>query len=1383
MSGHQNHSNSLFSGKSFSRIYHYHIRKTGGTSLNYAFFRLSGEDPKQLYARINEHGAVTSGGIRYVGWRRPLIAAGDWDYGFAHAAFHNIGVPDGTYTFTVLRDPAARVLSHYKMLLHMRDHEPQHPGYLKEASWIEAGFDGFLERMDRRELLRQVFMFSREMNVDEALQRLAWVDRVLLLDDQFKADLNALRGEVGLDLEYVHERAAKAEFQPSDDQRARLRELLEPEYRLYDEMTRQLRPALAVTNPTTESVTMNETPRNTPNPADPVESAYRDLWKKKLSDEEWLKNDGRGRVEYAANLLRGALRPEHRVLDIGCGRGTLGIKLGRRDGIFGVDLAPEAVAKAKEVYEDAKVVNIDAEPLPWPDNTFEFVVYLDVIEHVFDPRVGLREIKRVLKPGGKLLLSTPNILAHIDKMRETKRFPKTSGDPEPYDGGHLHFFTYQDIYDLLKFTGFAESQHASPKGNDPNYEFSDKMVWVVGTKGVEPEPGRGTTNEQTNPQESAQPDPTPATTPEKSVNVNTRKAFDVPVAVVAYNRPDHTRQVLESLQDYGVERLYLFADAPKTPEHAETVGQTRELLRSVDWTKVELIERKRNFGLAKSIVAAANHVFAKHDRLLLLEDDIVPFPSLFPFLEAALEKYAANPRVTGISGYGVPQPDAVKQRYPYDAWFFPRISSWGWATWKRAWQRFDPNLPKLVDEAARANLDLTLGGTDLVRNLQHALDGRDIWTMNWMIRSMLDEGVFLYPVESHVRNVGMDGTGLHCGVTDKFNVQPPSRTPDRLPDEIVIDPDLAKTFYSFYDKKGTQRNLNVDTIGPFPVKRLTADNSTAQAENSPTQVNGNGAAIANGTGASTKGNGASASGLDDPNVLIEIAVREMEGGDATSALAKLDIVLEAEGAIPNLNLVRAICLQRLGRIDDALHATRAELAAHVYNRDAQMYEQVLIRQLQTKTETPANSSVDNGFHGYNMAANGKEVAESAPSSKPQDLPRKPAIEVSTPNYLDRCNPDLVVFISDEPRSREAKLAHGLKQAGKQVVLLYKQAPTFDPARFFVESLPYTTPAEAVQLAQTWQPLAFHVFANWNFETAKAVIEAHPGPVLFDDYDVMTGMLQDEVIAWKHPGKPAAERYCLENADGLVARHLELRYLRRTIGFNLPPVLFAVDGCWADPALRAEGKLSSEDGSVHFTTVGNLNPGTPGAKPNEVYVYELAGILAANRQHYHIHPSHSGTYEKTLTGLNQRPFSDQEREFIHLHEPLPPQELVPAISRYDYGLHVLSRNVDLQSERFTARKPEYAAANKLYDFMDAGLRILAHSGRFQQFLIQRYGFGQILPSFAALHSFGVPKPVPEIPESLRVDAIARRLVLFYERIGAGVKPVRGQCKQQPAFVGE
>jgi SAM-dependent methyltransferase len=79
-----------------------------------------------------------------------------------------------------------------------------------------------------------------------------------------------------------------------------------------------------------------------------------------------------------------------------------------------------------------------------------------VIEHVFDPRFLLDEIARVLKPGGILLLDTPNIryAKHLWSLLIGGRFPVTAGDDEDlrlaHDGGHLHYFARRDIEVLLR---------------------------------------------------------------------------------------------------------------------------------------------------------------------------------------------------------------------------------------------------------------------------------------------------------------------------------------------------------------------------------------------------------------------------------------------------------------------------------------------------------------------------------------------------------------------------------------------------------------------------------------------------------------------------------------------------------------------------------------------------------------------------------------------------------------------------------------------------------------------------------------------------------------------------------------------------------------------
>jgi hypothetical protein len=173
----------------------------------------------------------------------------------------------------------------------------------------------------------------------------------------------------------------------------------------------------------------------------------------------------------------------------------------------------------------------------------------------------------------------------------------------------------------------------------------------------------------------------------------------IPVILITYNRPEHTAKVLKALKKHGRTNLFIFADGPKKGADLSKIEATRALFKTIDWCEPKIFERTENIGLAHSIIAAVNHVFQYHDRLILLEDDCVPQEFFFNFIETCLDIYADNDKVFGISGYTVPIPDEILARYPYDLYFFPRIGSWGWATWKRAWQHFEPDLAKAYEKA------------------------------------------------------------------------------------------------------------------------------------------------------------------------------------------------------------------------------------------------------------------------------------------------------------------------------------------------------------------------------------------------------------------------------------------------------------------------------------------------------------------------------------------------------------------------------------------------------------------------------------------------------------------------------------------------------------
>ncbi len=216
-----------------------------------------------------------------------------------------------------------------------------------------------------------------------------------------------------------------------------------------------------------------------------VQGAYDNLWEEKLNDPAWLKNDGKGRVEFCAGFLKAHSRIGQgaKILDIGCGRGTLAHYLDSEVCLYGIDISEKAISETRKVYKKADVVDLNMEKLPYEDNFFDCAITLDVIEHVFDPLFFLKEIHRVLKIGSEIILSTPNILNEnlLKSLVHTRRFPKTSGDPFPYDGGHIHFFTYRDIFDLMKSVGFNFTP-IGPLKDAFDYEFKEPMAWVSGKK-------------------------------------------------------------------------------------------------------------------------------------------------------------------------------------------------------------------------------------------------------------------------------------------------------------------------------------------------------------------------------------------------------------------------------------------------------------------------------------------------------------------------------------------------------------------------------------------------------------------------------------------------------------------------------------------------------------------------------------------------------------------------------------------------------------------------------------------------------------------------------------------------------------------------------------
>jgi hypothetical protein len=243
-----------------------------------------------------------------------------------------------------------------------------------------------------------------------------------------------------------------------------------------------------------------------------------------------------------------------------------------------------------------------------------------------------------------------------------------------------------------------------------------------------------------------------------------------PIALFAYNRPRHTRATLEALGANVLAResdLHVFADAARKPEAIAGVEEVRRVLRTIEGFKsVTVVDRKSNMGLAASITEGLGGLCERYGRAIVVEDDLATSPHFLDYMNAALDRYDAEDRVMQISGHMFP----ANLRTPEDAIFLPFITSWGWATWARAWRHYDPlarNYGRLAgDPSLRKRFDLE-GHYPYFRMLQAQQQGRiDSWAIRWYLSVFFRQGLALYPKNSMVRNLGFDGTGVNCNVSD-----------------------------------------------------------------------------------------------------------------------------------------------------------------------------------------------------------------------------------------------------------------------------------------------------------------------------------------------------------------------------------------------------------------------------------------------------------------------------------------------------------------------------------------------------------------------------------------------------------------------------------------
>lgn len=250
-----------------------------------------------------------------------------------------------------------------------------------------------------------------------------------------------------------------------------------------------------------------------------------------------------------------------------------------------------------------------------------------------------------------------------------------------------------------------------------------------------------------------------------------------PIIVFVYNRPDHTRRTLSFLGKNFLASesdLFIFADGPKenaTEEQINKVLETRKVIReNYGFKSVTITESEKNKGLAPSVIAGVTEIVNKFEKCIVVEDDLVTSTYFLQYMNDALEIYKDTENVACIHGYVEPH----KKQLP-ETFFIKGADCWGWATWKRAWDKFNPNGQELLDELHRRHCEkhFNFNNTyNYIGMLEDQIAGRNSsWAIRWQASAYLNDMYCLYPNETLVLNVGFDGSGTHCGMSKTVNRQ------------------------------------------------------------------------------------------------------------------------------------------------------------------------------------------------------------------------------------------------------------------------------------------------------------------------------------------------------------------------------------------------------------------------------------------------------------------------------------------------------------------------------------------------------------------------------------------------------------------------------------
>jgi hypothetical protein len=268
------------------------------------------------------------------------------------------------------------------------------------------------------------------------------------------------------------------------------------------------------------------------------------------------------------------------------------------------------------------------------------------------------------------------------------------------------------------------------------------------------------------------------------------------IAIFAYNRPSHLKRLLIALEDYNIKAVSAFIDGPKNRKDKLIQEQIFFMLKNNKKIKINIFLRKKNLGLAKSLMLGLSYMSKKYPFFIVLEDDVVPYKNFFKFINLNYKKFEENKKIGALCAYQLPEINK-KIKKEICSTYFDFFIPWGWGTWSVVWKKFE-NFKvnkKIINESKNINIYFKKFLLELITKKKNS-----IWSARFILFNLLNNYRFIYPTHSLTKNIGFDGSGINSKITNQLNVTDGKNKKINF-SKIYFDPKLQKTQHKILKKK------------------------------------------------------------------------------------------------------------------------------------------------------------------------------------------------------------------------------------------------------------------------------------------------------------------------------------------------------------------------------------------------------------------------------------------------------------------------------------------------------------------------------------------------------------------------------------------------------